>query len=176
MGWRLYAFKRDGRDGVAAIKRKRQVKGQTNHFVVDHMLQRNLRSRMTDAENCLWRRLRARQLAGHKFRRQHPFLDYVLDFVCLEMRLIVEVDGGQHLDCGTDLVRDRRLNEAGFRVMRFWNNQVLCQTEDVVQAIWGALQEGSGDGISPDAPSQTPSPPRPPLEGEGEGALGGRLR
>jgi hypothetical protein len=81
----------------------------------------------------------------------------VLDFVCLEMRLIVEVDGGQHQDCEADQVRDRRLHEAGFRIMRFWNNQVLQETDAVVEAIWMALQHESGDAAS----LLTPSPPQP---------------
>jgi very-short-patch-repair endonuclease len=129
------------------------MKGQTNRWIIGNSLQRKLRTHMTDAENCLWRHLRGRQMAGWKFRRQHPFLDYVLDFVCLEKRLVVEVDGGQHQDCEQDQVRDRRLHEAGFRVMRFWNNQVLQETEVVVEAIWAALHEESGDVGSLTTPS-----------------------
>ena len=98
---------------------------------------------MTDAEIRLWQRLRGRQIAGCKFRRQHPFLDYVLDFVCLERRLVVEVDGGQHLDNQRDQVRDKRLLEAGFEVLRFWNNQVLEETDAVAEVILGALQRDS---------------------------------
>ncbi len=152
------------------------MKGQTNHFILGASLQRSLRSRMTDAEHRLWQRLRGRQLAGCKFRRQHPFLDYVLDFVCLESALVVDVDGGQHLDNENDRERDSRLSEAGFRVLRFWNNQVLQETDSVVEAIWIALQEGKNIGSSPfkgevrrgmgscyDDPiaQATPSPPRP---------------
>jgi very-short-patch-repair endonuclease len=133
------------------------MKGQTNRSVLDNALQKKLRTEMTDAENRLWKRLRGRQMTGFKFRRQHPFLDYVLDFVCLEMRLIVEVDGGQHQDCEADQVRDRRLHEAGFRIMRFWNNQVLQETDAVVEAIWMVLQDESGDAAS----LMTPSPPQP---------------
>ena len=133
------------------------MRGQTNRSVIDNALQKKLRTHMADAENRLWQRLRGRQLAGCKFRRLHPFLDYVLDFVCLEMRLIVEVDGGQHQDCEPDRVRDRRLHAAGFRVVRFWNNQVLQETDAVVEAIWAALQDESRDGAS----LITPSPPQP---------------
>jgi very-short-patch-repair endonuclease len=133
------------------------MKGQTNRSVLDNALQKKLRTHMTDAENRLWKYLRGRQMTGFKFRRQHPFLGYVLDFVCLEMRLIVEVDGGQHQDCEADQVRDRRLHEAGFRIMRFWNNQVLQETDAVVEAIWMALQHESGDAAS----LLTPSPPQP---------------
>ena len=131
------------------------MKGQTNQSVIKNALQRDLRNRMTDAENRLWRCLRSRQIAGFKFRRQHPFLDFVLDFVCLENRLVVEIDGGQHQECEQDVVRDRRLNEAGFRVLRFWNNQVLQETEAVVEAIWTALSDGS------DKAKRPPSPPQP---------------
>ncbi len=133
------------------------MKGQTNLSILTPALQKKLRTHMTNTETRLWQRLRARQNAGFKFRRQHPFLDYVLDFVCLERRLILEVDGGQHQDCEADRARDRRLQEAGFFIMRFWNNQVLQETDAVVEAIWTALQEESGEGAS----LMTPSPPRP---------------
>ena len=129
------------------------MKGQTNRSIIDKQLPRKLRANMTDAEIRLWQRLRGSRIAGCKFRRQHPFLDYVLDFVCLEKRLVVEVDGGQHLENERDQVRDGRLHEAGFRVLRFWNNQVLQEMDVVVEVIWVALQV--------DARAGTPSPPRP---------------
>jgi len=129
--------------------RHEYMKGQTRRSIEDRAFRRALRERATDAEKRLWRRLRGGQLAGVKFRRQHPFDGYVLDFVSLEKCLIVEVDGGQHLDSERDRVRDARLRSAGFRVLRFWNNQVLEQTDAVVEAIWRAL-------VEPD-----PSPPRP---------------
>ena len=131
-----------------------RMKAQTSRTVIDNQVQRKLRNAMTDAEIRLWQRLRGRQIAGCKFRRQHPFLDYVLDFVCLEKRLIVEVDGGQHVDSEADAVRDRRLQDAGFRVLRFWNNEVLQDIDTVAEVIWTALQ-----GESPVA---TPSPSLPP--------------
>jgi very-short-patch-repair endonuclease len=130
------------------------MKGQTNRSIIDNHVPRKLRNTMTDAETRLWQRLRGSQIAGCKFRRQHPFLDYILDFVCLEKRLVVEVDGGQHLDSGRDRMRDRRLQEAGFRVLRFWNNEVLQEMDAVVEVIWNALQGES--------PAATPSPARPP--------------
>ena len=110
---------------------------------------------MTEAEIRLWQRLRGRQVAGCKFRRQHPFMNYVLDFVCLERRLVVEVDGGQHSESERDQLRDGRLQEAGFQVLRFWNNQVLQDIDSVVEVIWAALQGGVELG--------TPSPPQPSL-------------
>ncbi len=118
---------------------------------------------MTDAEIRLWHRLRSRQLAGYKFRRQHPYLDYVLDFVCLERCLIVEVDGGQHLENERDQARDWRLQEAGFRVLRFWNNQVLQETCGVRGYLDRFTERG---GYTPSHPL-----PNPPLEGEGDCAL-----
>ena len=119
------------------------MKAQTNRTIIDRKLQRTLRNSMTDAEIRLWQRLRSQQLAGCKFRRQHPYLDFVLDFVCLERSLIVEVDGGQHLENERDQGRDSRLQEAGFHVLRFWNNQVLQETDAVVEAIWEALQNAA---------------------------------
>ena len=84
-----------------------------------------LRKTMTDAEQKLWHRLRAEQL-GFKFRRQHPFSNFVLDFVCLEKKLVVEVDGSQHVDeQAYDTYRTACLQKAGYTVLRFWNNQVL---------------------------------------------------
>lgn len=107
----------------------------------------HLRKTLTDAERKLWQRLRGRQL-GIKFRRQHPFQGYVLDFVCLEQRLVVEVDGSQHAEAmQQDAARTEVLTRAGFRVLRFWNNEVLMETDAVVEAIVGALNP------SPSCPS-----------------------
>lgn len=72
--------------------------GQTNKYIFNHKLQRTLRNNMTDAERKLWGVLRSRQFDGFKFRRQHPYEQYVLDFACLEKKLVVEVDGGQHAE------------------------------------------------------------------------------
>ncbi|MGB7649809.1 MAG: endonuclease domain-containing protein [Gallionella sp.] len=125
------------------------MKAQTNRAIIGGQLPRKLRNHMTDAELRLWQRLRSRQLAGCKFRRQHPYMDFVLDFVCLEKCLIVEVDGGQHLDNERDQERDRRLQEAGFQVLRFWNNQVLQETDAVVEVIWTVLQNKATLAPSP---------------------------
>jgi very-short-patch-repair endonuclease len=116
------------------------MKGQTNSFVLKNRLQRLLRSNMTDAECALWKRLRGCQLNGCKFRRQHPFGDFILDFVCLEAKLVIEVDGGQHNESTQDMARDQVLENAGYRVMRFWNNQVLNEIESVVESIWLELE------------------------------------
>ena len=91
---------------------------------------------MTDAERRLWQKLRQRQLSKCRFRRQMPMGQYIVDFVCLERRLIVEVDGGQHQEQGEyDARRDRWLREQGFRLLRFWNNEVLGNMEGVLRRI-----------------------------------------
>lgn len=100
---------------------------------------RLLRKRPTDAEMLLWRYLRARQLNGFKFRRQEPIRQYIVDFVCFERKIIVEVDGGQHLDSPEDKERDRWFNAQGYIVLRFWNNEVLTNIEGVLEVIRGRL-------------------------------------
>ena len=107
---------------------------------------------MTDAEKHLWRHLRQRQLNGCKFRRQQPIGNYIVDFVCFEQRLIIELDGSQHAEqIDYDTKRDARLKSQGYRILRFWNNQVLQETEAVKEVIMEAL-----------APHLNP----PPLRGE----------
>ena len=96
---------------------------------------RSLRVNQTDAETVLWNCIRNRQIDGHKFVRQEPIGGYVCDFVCRERLLIVEVDGGQHSEFATDVIRDHRLAEDGYRVLRFWNNDVLGNLEGVLAII-----------------------------------------
>ena len=121
---------------------------------------RSLRVGRTDAEQRLWHHLRNRRLQGWKFRRQNEIGLYVVDFVCPDAGLIVELDGGQHGDqLIYDEARTRKLEEQGYRVLRFWNNEVLTNTESVLEVILEAL-------ASPD-PSPRPSPTR------GEGACNG---
>ena len=101
---------------------------------------RQLRTASTDAELLLWKYLRARNLSGAKFRRQFPIGGYIADFVCLEAKLIVEADGSQHTDnAAHDALRTMTLRELGYRVMRFWNNDVLQSTEAVLIEIASAL-------------------------------------
>jgi len=101
---------------------------------------RKLRNNPTDAERALWRQLRLRHFGGHKFRRQQPLGPYIVDFVCLEKRLIIEVDGGQHNEqIGYDAKRSAWLEAQGFRVLRFWNHEVLQQIEAVKETIARAL-------------------------------------
>ena len=104
---------------------------------------RDLRRAPTDAEQHVWSKLRRRQLGGHRFRRQHPLGKYTVDFVCLERRLIVELDGGQHGEAGQmehDRERDQWLKGDGFRVLRFWNHQVFEEWDDVAEEIWRCLE------------------------------------
>jgi len=101
---------------------------------------RQLRHNQTDAEKALWRLLRARTLAGFKFRRQHPVDRYIADFVCLESKLIIELDGGQHADqTAYDRTREARLQALGFRTIRIWNNQLLQEREAAAAVILEAL-------------------------------------
>jgi very-short-patch-repair endonuclease len=100
---------------------------------------RKLRGRMTDAERRLWYRVRAHRFLGHKFKRQVPIGPYVVDFACLNRRLIVELDGGQHADNAKDRKRDAWLRAHGFQVLRFWNNDVLKNTDVVLEVILSAL-------------------------------------
>lgn len=102
---------------------------------------KTMRSEPTDAEERLWSRLRAGRLQGWKFRRQVPFNDqYVADFVCSKARLVVEVDGSQHAEKqGCDNQRTAFFERQNYRVVRFWNNDVLTQTEQVLEAIFAAL-------------------------------------
>jgi very-short-patch-repair endonuclease len=105
---------------------------------------RRLRNNGTDAERRLWSFLRHQQLAGHKFRRQYPLAGYTVDFVCVPARLVVELDGGQHLQATAyDQRRTEALQGEGYRVLRFWNDDVLLRAEDVVEEIFGVLGVGS---------------------------------
>ena len=155
------------------------MKGQTSQFIKQHGIARRLRRSPTDAERKLWHALRRRQAGGWKFRRQHPFDSYVLDFVCLEAKLVVEVDGGQHGDSSTrDDARSAVLEMAGFRVLRFWNHDVLRDPGAVTDSIWDALQaraphphpslppEGEGGGFGGHEGDQAKMGSLPPLQGE----------
>jgi very-short-patch-repair endonuclease len=101
---------------------------------------RQLRRAMTDAERRLWYRLRGHRLGGAHFRRQYPVGPYVADFVCLDARLIVEVDGGQHSESDYDQRRTSWLQTQGFEVLRFWNPDVLQGLETVCEMIQAAIE------------------------------------
>jgi very-short-patch-repair endonuclease len=120
------------------------MQGQTNEKIRTENRPRALRNAPTDVEARLWQRLRGRQIENCKFRRQHPFGDYILDFVCLERKIVVELDGGQHAHAsGYDGKRSRLLEQAGYVVLRFWNNEALENMEGVLEAILRALQDGA---------------------------------
>jgi very-short-patch-repair endonuclease len=126
-----------------------------------HARARTLRSNMTEAERRIWQILRSEQMQGHKFRRQVPIGRYIADFVCHKARLVIEIDGGQHERSSLrEIGRSAFLQHEGYRVLRFWNNEVLTNLEGVYATIAEALD------ISPiEAPRHAPSP----LMGEGRG-------
>jgi len=129
---------------------------------------KNLRQNMTDAEQRLWRHLRAGRLNGHKLRRQQPIGPYVVDFVHFGARLVVEADGGQHNGSKRDIARDAWLRDQGFHILRFWNHDIVTHTEAVLTAILDAAEarrketplpslspRGSGAGGEGDEQTQT---------------------
>lgn len=122
--------------------------GERGHKEVLRRRAKQMRSQQTPAEARLWRILRAKRLAGYKFKRQLPIDSYIVDFACLGHRLIIEVDGGQHSESESDRHRDAYLNAQGFRILRFWNNDIFKNEEGVYDAILTALQ----------APLPNPSP------------------
>lgn len=161
------------------------MRGQTNDAILQPQLQSRLRNGMTDAERHLWCMLRSRQLDDCKFRRQHPYYHCVLDCVCLERKVVVEVDGGQHAHSTTDAARDTFLREGDFIVLRFWNHDVLNQTETVAEGIHRTLvarrthhphsdpssgRKGNAEDRHSSCLVAKPHHPHPdpPLEGEGE--------
>ena len=106
-----------------------------------------MRRDLTNAEKLFWWEVKDRRLDGHKFRRQHPIGPYIADFACIESKLVVEVDGGQHADAiAYDRQRDSYLQSQGFRVLRFWNADVLTNMESVIDTILVAL---NGKTVSP---------------------------
>ncbi len=106
---------------------------------------RKLRRDTTDAEALLWSRLRSRQLHGHKFVRQFPIGAHVADFACRRTRLVVELDGGQHERTGeADATRTRVIEAHGYKVMRFWNGEVLQNLDGVLEAILAELRIANG--------------------------------
>jgi very-short-patch-repair endonuclease len=114
---------------------------------------RELRRDQTEAESLLWRAIRGEQLGGHKFRRQQTIGAYIVDFVSLDAKLVLELDGGQHADAvDYDAKRDAWLASEGYRVLRFWNNDVFENLQGVLATILTAL---------------SPPPQPSPLEGEG---------
>ena len=115
---------------------------------------KRLRRDSTDVEHIIWRHLRAGRLQGVKFKRQQPIGRYIVDFVCFERKLIIELDGGQHANAiEKDAARTQWLESQGFAVLRFWNNEIMNNIEGVLMRVMEAL---------------SPSPQPSPIEGEGE--------
>jgi len=100
---------------------------------------RNLRSNQTDAEGLLWFELRNRMLNGYKFTRQTPIGPYIVDLVCRRNKLIVELDGSQHCESDSDAKRTRWLNNQGYSVIRFWNDEVYYERQSVLETILAVL-------------------------------------
>jgi very-short-patch-repair endonuclease len=128
-------------------------------------LAKSLRTQMTDAERRLWYRLRAHRFEGLKFKRQVPIGKYIVDFASLRMKIVVEVDGGQHAESKKDQVRDQFLNNQGFRVLRFWNNDVLRSTDEVLESISSVIQSSKQ---APSPGSTLRASPPSPRWGEGK--------
>jgi very-short-patch-repair endonuclease len=125
--------------------------------VTKTLVARQLRKHSTRAERKLWQYIRSRTLAGFKFVRQEPIGPYIVDFICRNRRIVIEVDGGQHAANSRDAERDRWLVEHRYRVLRFWNNEVLENIEGVWDMIFAA------------ASAATPPHPDPlPARGERE--------
>jgi very-short-patch-repair endonuclease len=123
---------------------------------------KTLRRNLTDAEQKLWYHLRAHRFMGRKFKRQKPIGRYVVDFVCLEEKLIIELDGGQHAENQEyDQERDSWLRSQGYTVLRFWNNELMNETDSVLERIRLALEH---EAVS----SETLSPGPSPVNGRGE--------
>jgi|SRR5688572_13929583 len=114
---------------------------------------RKLRKDMTDAERALWRLLRDRRMDGWRFRRQEPIGNYIVDFICFEARLIIEVDGGQHYESESDRAGDAYLQSQRFRVLRLWNTDVLANRDGVYRTIMTALARCAPIGAAPSSNS-----------------------
>ena len=123
---------------------------------------KTLRHRMTDTERLLWTQLRAHRMTPWKFKRQQPLGPYIVDFVCFQAHLVIEVDGGQHQDSAADLARDAWLEGQGFRVLRFWNNEVLKEMPAVLEKIIEVLSpSATAPGVALPPASMRSSPPAP---------------
>lgn len=138
---------------MTADNKRKPAVAQSSNLLIN--LARGMRRQQTDAERKLWAALRDRQITGTKFRRQVPIGPYVVDFVSREKRVVVELDGGQHASQReADNERTAFLESRGYRVVRFWDNEVLCETRAVLEQI-----------------SKAVSDPHPTLSLQGEGLL-----
>ncbi len=132
------------------------MKGNTQH---GKTFARKLRKSETDAERKIWQQLRSRSLNGAKFRRQHPIGPYIVDFICINEKLIIELDGGQHQQQQDyDAKRTAFLEQSGYRVLRFWDDDVLMRTADVMQLIFNALAAPHPNPLPASSPGQGAKP------------------
>lgn len=155
----------EGEGGARLAKPSGRVRGHGGYAPQALAHAKRLRRNPTDAERTLWRALRGGQLGGAKFRRQQPVGPYIADFVCHQCRLIVEADGGQHAESAKDDVRTRFLEAAGYRVLRFWNHEILTNPGGVLIKIEYAL-------ATPHPPTAARRAPPSPSRGEGfDGAI-----
>lgn len=145
------------REGAA---KPRKGEGVTGYDKPTLLKAKSLRCNLTDAERKLWSILRNSQLSGAKFPRQQPIGPLVVDFVCQQQRLIVEADGGQHSGNPKDSRRTAFLEGKGYRVLRFWNNDILANLDGVAQIIAAALSAPHPARASRESPS--------PSRGEGQ--------
>ncbi|MCC7037375.1 MAG: endonuclease domain-containing protein [Alphaproteobacteria bacterium] len=123
----------------AAIRRKNTPKA------------RKLRHNQTDCEKTIWNLFKDRRFENYKFRRQHPIGSYIVDFACPAVKLVIEIDGGQHCDNKADKVRTEYLQSRGYEVLRFWNNDVMTNIDGVILTLTLALSRKGGRGEkSPD--------------------------
>ena len=106
---------------------------------------RTLRKNPTDAEKHLWKHLRMNQLDNLRFRRQAPIDQYIVDFVCFEKRVIVEADGGQHMESEPDRIRDAYLRAQGFKILRLWNHDILLNVDGVLEMIRVSCRDSDQD-------------------------------
>ena len=123
-------------------------------------LARRLRRDSTSAELRLWNRLRSRSIGGEKFVRQQPIGRYVVDFMCREKRLVIEVYGGQHAESARDQVRDQWLREHNYRILRFWNNDIMSNMDGVLETIAEALRAEAPPHPAPASGGNRPLPAR----------------
>lgn len=105
-----------------------------------------MRQSQTEAEKIIWHHLKAKRFLGFKFKRQHPIGPYFPDFVCLEHKLVIEIDGGQHSENKKDVVRTKFLEDEGYTVIRFWNNDVLGNIDGLLSSLSLTLSRKAGEG------------------------------
>jgi very-short-patch-repair endonuclease len=149
-----------GQEGARSAKPSGKERARRGYSKETLTRAKALRSTLTEAEKIIWTGLRARRLSGFKFLRQQPIGPYIADFVCQQAKLVVELDGSQHVDSAHDVRRDVFLAQAGYRVLRFWNSDVAFNRAGVLEAILAA----ASDPLPPTASRRAPPSP---LKGEG---------